>query len=174
MKKYLPPCERELTSFPPCSSESLDSMDGTCTIPHASAGTEMFQGYFILFYFIQKKFNPPLPRRLLCGGGGIGTRQSLQPTHVIELNSSIGILLPSYSREIRSRGRGGGCSMSIQPTSGWSCRVRRHPRRGRGYGLWQHSYLVRKHLGSKLKSNLSECSYLHSSLRCRIHTSLPR
>jgi hypothetical protein len=100
-------------------------------------------------------------RRLLRGDGGIGTRQSHQPTHVIKLNSSIGILLPSYSREIRS---GGACSMSIQPISGWSCRVRRHPRRGRRYGSRQYSYLVCKYLGSKLKSNLSECSYLHSSL----------
>jgi hypothetical protein len=44
MKKYLPPYERELTSFPPRSSESLCSVDGTCTTPHASTGTEMFQG----------------------------------------------------------------------------------------------------------------------------------
>jgi hypothetical protein len=43
MKKYLPPYEQELTSFPPCPSESLCSVDGTCTMPHASAGTEMFQ-----------------------------------------------------------------------------------------------------------------------------------
>jgi hypothetical protein len=43
MKKYLPPYERELTSFLPCSSESLCSVDGTYTMPHASAGTEMFQ-----------------------------------------------------------------------------------------------------------------------------------
>jgi hypothetical protein len=68
----------------------------------------------------------------------------------------------------------GACSMSIQPTSGSSRRVRRHSRRGRRYGSRQYSYLVCKHLGSKLKSNLSECSYLYSSLRCRIHTSLPR
>jgi hypothetical protein len=44
MKKYLPPCERELTSFLPRSSESLYSVDGTCTTPHGSVGTEMFQG----------------------------------------------------------------------------------------------------------------------------------
>jgi hypothetical protein len=44
MKKYLPPCERELTSFPPRLSKSLCSVDGTCTTPHASTGTEMFQG----------------------------------------------------------------------------------------------------------------------------------
>jgi hypothetical protein len=71
----------------------------------------------------------------------------------------------------------GACSMSIQPISRWSRRVRQHPRRGRTrrrYGSRQHSYLVRKHLCSKLKSNLSEWSYLHSSLRCRIRTSLPR
>jgi hypothetical protein len=43
MKKYLLPYERELTSFPPCSSESLCSVDGTCTMPHASVGTEMLQ-----------------------------------------------------------------------------------------------------------------------------------
>jgi hypothetical protein len=44
MKKYLPPFELEFTSFPPRSSESLCSVDGTCTMPHASVGTEMFQG----------------------------------------------------------------------------------------------------------------------------------
>jgi hypothetical protein len=44
MKKYLPPYERELTSFPPRSSKSLCSVDGTYTTPHASARTEMFQG----------------------------------------------------------------------------------------------------------------------------------
>jgi hypothetical protein len=44
MKKYLPPYEREITSFPPHSSESLYSMGGTCTTPHASIGIEMFQG----------------------------------------------------------------------------------------------------------------------------------
>jgi hypothetical protein len=44
MKKYLPPCEREFTSFPPRSSKSLCSVDGTCTMSHASAGIEMFQG----------------------------------------------------------------------------------------------------------------------------------
>jgi hypothetical protein len=42
MKKYLPPYERELTSFPLHSSESLCSVDGTYMMPHASAGTEMF------------------------------------------------------------------------------------------------------------------------------------
>jgi hypothetical protein len=118
MKKYLLPCERAITSFLPRSSESLYSMDGTCTTPHALAGIEMFQGNFFIFYFLflfifkkfQKNFNPPLPRRsrrarqLLRGGEGIGTQQSHQPTHVIELNSSIGILLPSYSREIRNGG----------------------------------------------------------------------
>jgi hypothetical protein len=44
MKKYLPPYERELTSFPQHSSESLCSLDGTYMTPHASARTEMFQG----------------------------------------------------------------------------------------------------------------------------------
>jgi hypothetical protein len=44
MKKYLPPCERELTSFPLYSSESLCFVDGTYTMPHASAGIEMFPG----------------------------------------------------------------------------------------------------------------------------------
>jgi hypothetical protein len=44
MKKYLPPCEREFTSFPPRSSKSLYSVDGTCTTSHASVGIEMFQG----------------------------------------------------------------------------------------------------------------------------------
>jgi hypothetical protein len=44
MKKYLPPYEQELTSFPQHSSESLCSVDGTCMTPHASTGTEMFQG----------------------------------------------------------------------------------------------------------------------------------
>jgi phosphotransferase system glucose/maltose/N-acetylglucosamine-specific IIC component len=40
---------------------------------------------FFIFYFFQKKFNPPLPRRsrrarrLRCGGKGIGTQQSHQP-----------------------------------------------------------------------------------------------
>jgi hypothetical protein len=88
MKKYLPPCERELTFFPPPSSKSLYSLDGTCTTPHASAGTEMFQGtkinkfiyfyfYFILFYFFQKNSIPPglqhscRGRRLCCNLGGI-------------------------------------------------------------------------------------------------------
>jgi hypothetical protein len=116
MKKYLPPCERELTSFPPRLSESLYSMAGTCTTPQASAGTEMFQGkninneIKIKIKKNSKKFQSPLPqrsrcaRRLLRGGRGIGTRQSHQPTHVIELNSSIGILLPSYSREIKNGG----------------------------------------------------------------------
>jgi hypothetical protein len=51
MKKYLPPYERELTSFPLRSSKSPCSVDGTCTTPHASAGTEMFQGNFLFFYF---------------------------------------------------------------------------------------------------------------------------
>jgi hypothetical protein len=44
MKKYLPPCEREFTSFPPRSSESLCSVDGTYMTSHASVGIEMFQG----------------------------------------------------------------------------------------------------------------------------------
>jgi hypothetical protein len=44
MKKYLPPCEREFTSFPPRSSKYLCSVDGTCTTSHASIGIEMFQG----------------------------------------------------------------------------------------------------------------------------------
>jgi hypothetical protein len=48
MKKYLPSCERELTSFPPHSSESLYSMDGTCMTSHASTRTEMFQGKIII------------------------------------------------------------------------------------------------------------------------------
>jgi hypothetical protein len=52
MKKYLPPCEQELTSFPPPPSESLCSVGGTCTTPHALAGTEMFQGIFIIYLFI--------------------------------------------------------------------------------------------------------------------------
>jgi hypothetical protein len=56
MKKYLPSYEPELTSFPPCSSESLCSVDGTCTTPHASAGTEMFQGKKLSNFFFSKKF----------------------------------------------------------------------------------------------------------------------
>jgi hypothetical protein len=50
MKKYLPPYERELTSFPPHSSKSLCSVDGICTMPHASTGTTMFQGKKIKKY----------------------------------------------------------------------------------------------------------------------------
>jgi hypothetical protein len=80
-------------------------------------GIEMFQKIiinkkfiFIFLIFFQKISIPPLlwrsrrAWRLLRGGGGIGTRQSHQPTHVIELNSSTGILLSSYSREIRNGG----------------------------------------------------------------------
>jgi hypothetical protein len=60
MKKYLPSRERELTSFQPRSSKSLCSVDGTYTTPHASVGTEMFQGIylFIIIIFSLKHFIP--------------------------------------------------------------------------------------------------------------------
>jgi hypothetical protein len=82
MKKYLPPCEREFTSFPPRLSESLCSVDGTCTTSHASAGIETFQEkkekekVFSFSFF--KKISIPLRlqhsycgRRLCCNLGGI-------------------------------------------------------------------------------------------------------
>jgi hypothetical protein len=62
MKKYLPPYERELTSFPQRSSESLCSMDGTCTTPHALARTEMFQGKKKKIWLVALlRSNPPAP-----------------------------------------------------------------------------------------------------------------
>jgi hypothetical protein len=90
MKKYLPPYERELTSFPQRSSESLCSVDGTCTTPHASAGAEMFQGKNKIKY----KFGwwlccvpIPLPpqrsrraRQLRRGRGGLKFFWSMEPS----------------------------------------------------------------------------------------------
>jgi hypothetical protein len=44
MKKYLPPYDRELTSFLPCSSESLCSVDGTPTrCPMLQQGLKCFK-----------------------------------------------------------------------------------------------------------------------------------
>jgi hypothetical protein len=129
------------------------------------------------FFFFLKHFNSPAsmdePLCTTARPWGRGDWNAIEPptnardrTKFINWNFTCKLFLRNQKR--------GACSMSIQPTSGWSCCVQQHPRRGRRYGSRQHSYLVRKHLCSKLKSNLSECSYLHSSLRCRIRFSLPR
>jgi hypothetical protein len=153
MKKNLPPYERELTSFPPHSSESLCSVDGTCTTPHASVGTEMFQGKrFFIFYFFSKKFqSPPPPTAPPWRWGDWNATEP--PANACD---RIKFISWNFTSKLFSRNQEqGACSMSIQPTSGWSRCIRWHPRRGQRYGSRQHSYLVRKHLGSKLKSNLS-------------------
>jgi hypothetical protein len=163
---------------------SLCYVDGTCMTPHASTGIEMFQGKKIkitnnnknLFFVFSKKFNlPPPPTKPSCTTAppwGRGDWNAIEPpantrdrTKFINWNFTFKLFSRNQER--------GACSISIQPTSGWNHRIRQHPQRGRRYGSRQHSYLVRKHLGSKLKSNLSECSYLHSLLQCRIRTSLP-
>jgi hypothetical protein len=124
MKKYLPPYERELTSFPPRSSESLCSMDGTCTMPHTSAGTKMFQGIFFIFF--SKKFNPPLPpTELSCTTAppwGWGDWNVTEPP--ANARDRTKFINWNFTSKLFSRNQErGACSMSIQPTSGWSHRV---------------------------------------------------
>jgi hypothetical protein len=174
--------ERELTSLQPHSHNSPYSGQSTCMRPQSSAKASKFkQTHKICATKNQRSpllhLNPPPPPTepscMTAPPWGRGDWNATKPAANASDQTKFNIWNFTSKLFSRNHAGAGACSMSIQPTSRWSRCVRRHPRRGQRYGLRQHSYLVRKHLGSKLKSNLSKCSYLHSSLQCRIRTLLP-
>jgi hypothetical protein len=117
IKKYLPPCERELTSFPPRSSKTLSSVDGTCTMPHASTGIEMFQGK----KKIQKNFNPPLPpTEPLCTMAPSWGRGDWNATELpANARNRTKFINWNFTSKLFLRNQEWGAySMSIQPTFG--------------------------------------------------------
>jgi hypothetical protein len=173
--------ERELTSLLPHSHNSPCSGQSTCTRPQSSAKASKFKQTHKIC--VKKNQRGPLPHlnpppspdgAVVHDGSFVGAGDWNATEPPANAHDRTKFNNWNFTSKLFSRNQEqGACSMSIQPTSGWSCHVRWHTRRGRRYGSRQHSYLVRKHLGSKLKSNLSECSYLHSSIRCRIRTLLP-
>jgi hypothetical protein len=164
--------ERELTSLPPHLHNSPCSRQSTCMRPQSSTKASKFKQ---IHKICAKKnqsgplphLNPPPPSTEPSyttappwgRGDWNATEAPANARDQIKFNNW------NFTSKLFSRNQErGACSMLIQPTSEWSRHVRWHPQRGRRYGSRQHSYLVRKHLGSKLKSNLSKCSYLHSLL----------
>jgi hypothetical protein len=121
MKKYLPPYKRELISIPPHSSESLYSVDGTCTTPHTSVGIEMFQGKK------KKKFKknsipPPPSTEPSCTTAppwGRGDWNAIEPP--ANARNRTKFINWNFTSKLFSRNQErGACSMSIQPTFGWN------------------------------------------------------